>query len=293
MTEPSAAPRASIADFMSAAPKSVSGSSPWAQRYAAEIRRCWAEYAAQDPRSLQRHLGPSELGVECDLQVVWKLLGIPTTNHVNDPWPSMRGKALHSHAEGVFTADNLRAGWDRWQVERRVIPHPEHPGSSDLYDEEEQTVVDHKFLGESTMAKIRRGPGRKYRGQLFLYGLGYVLLGFPVRRVAIAAYPATAASLDGLYVWDHTFADLVDDGAGGQTTVIRPDVLEVLAAIFADTDRRKAQAAEVEAGRLDLRQVPIVPDNEECYFCPAFRPQAAADAGPGCPGTSKRAGGAS
>ncbi len=198
----------SAADFMSTAPKSLNGNTPWAVRYASELRRIWAEDAAQDPRTLQSHLGPSELGVECDRQVAGKLAALPTTNHVVDPWPSTRGRALHSHAaERVFPSENERTGVLRFVAEKRVTPHPEHPGTADLYDAIERAVVDHKFLGESSMAKIRKNPPRKYRGQLKLYGLGYHLLGLPVRRIVIAAYPATAGSMDGLYIWEEPFAD--------------------------------------------------------------------------------------
>lgn len=264
--------------FMAAAPKAVTGSSAWAARYASEIRRAWLEYGSEDARTLQVHLGPSELGVECDRQVAGKLAGLPKTNHVADPWPSMRGRALHSEAENVFQADNARSGLLRWLTEHRVTPHPEHPGTADLYDAVEQAVVDHKFLGESSMAKIRKSPPRKYVGQLFLYGLGYQLEGLPVRRVAIAAYPATAGSLDGLYVWEHPFTTA--DGA------LHPAVVALLTEIFDDTERRKQQAADVVAGRISLTDVPGFPDNDECYFCPFYRPQAAKDSGPGCPGTA-------
>jgi hypothetical protein len=276
----------SPAEFLSAAPASLNGSSPWAQRYAAELRRIWHAEAAEAPRTLQQHLGPSELGVECDRQVAGKLAALPTTNHVVDPWPSTRGRALHNHAEKVFDLDNLRQGFERWKTERKVTPHPEHPGTADLYDGAEYCVVDHKFLGESSMAKIRRrpanaldlsGPPRKYVGQLNLYGLGYLLEGFVVRRIVIAAYPATAGSLDGLYVWEHRFA--TDDGQ------IHPENLALLHEIFDDTARRKAQAAGIVAGRLRLEDVPAVPDTDECYFCPFYRPQAARDSGPGCPGS--------
>lgn len=263
---------------MAAAPKSVSGSSPWASRYAADIKRAWMEHAAEDARTVQKHLGPSELGVECDRQVAGKLAGIPTTNHVVDPWPSIRGRALHAFAEDVFGSDNARHALLRWITEQKVTPHPEHPGTADLYDACEYCVDDHKFLGESSMAKIRKGWPRKYLVQLLLYGLGYWLLGLPVRRVAVIAYPATAASLDGLFVRDHDFAD--------EHNQIRPDVLELLAEVFADTDRRKVQAAQIEAGRLRLMDVPAAPDGDECFFCPFYRPQAAKDSGPGCPGTA-------
>lgn len=265
-------------EFMAAAPKSVSGNTPWASRYAADIRRAWMEHAANAPRTLQQHLGPSELGVECDRQVAGKFAALPETNHVVDPWPSTRGRALHTEAEDVFAEDNQRTGQLRWITEQRVTPHPDHPGTADLYDAVEQAVVDHKFLGDSSMAKIRKEPPRKYRGQLFLYGLGYLRLGLPVRKIAIAAYPATAGTLDGLYVWEHRFAD--------PTGVIYPEVLDLLQTVFTDTVRRRAQSEELIAGRARLTDIPASPSTDECYFCPFYRPQAAKDDGPGCPGTA-------
>lgn len=267
----------SPAEFMSAAPKSVSGSSPWSSRYAVELRRVLHEHAARAPRTLQQHLGPSEIGVECDRQVVFKLAALPPTNHVSDPWPSMVGTACHAYAEEAFQGDNLRQGVMRWVTETKVTPHPDHPGTADLYDAAEQAVVDHKFLGESSMAKVRKAPPRHYEVQLLLYGLGYHLMGLPVRRVVLAAYPRTAASLDGLYVWDRAFSD-----EHGQ---ILPDVAALLDEVFTDTARRKAYAAQLLRQQIGLMDVPAEPSGDNCYFCPAYRPQSARDGGPGCPGT--------
>ena len=267
------------ADFMAAAPKSVSGDTAWATRYAGELRRVFVEHAARAPRTLQQHLGPSEIGVACDRQVVSKMAALPATNHVVDPWPSIVGTACHAWAEDAFTGDNTRKGLVRWITEQRVTPHPDHPGTADLYDGAEQAVVDHKFLGESSMAKIRKGWPRKYRVQLLLYALGYWRLGLPVRRVALAAYPRTAASLDGLYVRELEFAD-----ADGQ---ILPEVRVLLEEVFSQTANRRAMADAVVAGALRIDDVPREPDSEECFFCPMYRPQAARDAGPGCPGTAK------
>ena len=272
------APTISPAEFMSAAPHaSVSGSSPWAQRYAGELRRVILDHAARAPRTLQQHLGPSELGVACDRQVVGKFAALPVTNHVVDPWPSIVGTAMHAWAADAFTADNLRRGVLRWVAEQRVTPHPDHPGTADLYDAVEQAVVDHKFLGESTMVKIRKDPPRKYVRQLLLYGLGYLRLGLPVRRIAIAAYPRTAASLDGLYVWERAFTD-----EHGQ---LLPDVLAELENTFTETLHRRQLADLVLTQQLRIDDVPRLPDADECYFCPFYRPQSAKDSGPGCPGT--------
>jgi hypothetical protein len=267
----------SPAEFLAAAPKSVSGSSPWASRYAVELRRVLHEHAARAPRTLQQHLGPSEIGVECDRQVVGKLAALPTTNHVNDPWPSMVGTACHAYAEEAFKDDNTRRGVLRWVTETRVTPHPDHPGTADLYDAQEQAVVDHKFLGPSSLDKVRKAPPRKYVVQLLLYGLGYYRLGLPVRRVVLAAYPRTAASLDGLYVWERAFAD-----EHGQ---ILPDVLELLGLVFDQTARRKVLAQQLLNQQIGFLDVPVAPDDSECYFCSFYRPQAARDGGVGCPGT--------
>lgn len=264
-------------EFMAAAPRSVSGNSPWSTRYAGELRRVLLEHAARAPRTLQSHLGPSELGVECDRQVVGKLAALPVTNHVVDPWPSIVGTACHAWVEKAFTADNARRGLLRWVAEQRVTPHPEHPGTADLYDALERCVVDHKFLGESSMAKVRKDPPRKYVVQLLLYGLGYFLMGLPVRRVALAAYPRTAASLDGLYVWDRDFAD-----EAGQ---MLPDVAELLQVVFTQTADRKVLAQRLLSQQIRLEDVPATPDSDECFFCPLYRPQSARDGGPGCPGT--------
>jgi hypothetical protein len=266
--------------FMAAAPPSLNGNSAWAQRYAKTLRDVLEQAAARAPRTLQQHLGPSELGVMCDRQVAGKMAALPVTNHVVDPWPSIRGTALHAWAADAFTADNMRYGYTRWVAEQRVTPHPEHPGTADLYDTAELAVVDHKFLGESSMTKVRKAPPRKYVVQLLLYGLGYLNIGLPVTRVVLAAYPATASSLDAMYVWEHTTSY---DGADA----------ELLAYVFEQTAYRRQWADWILAAPTQeqqmarLRDVPADTGEDrdtECYFCPFYRPQAARDATYGCPG---------
>lgn len=270
-------------EFMAAAPAPVGGSSPWASRYAGELRRVILEHAARAPRTLQQHLGPSELGVECHRQVAGKMAALPSTNHVVDPWPSIVGTACHAWAADAFEADNVRRGVLRWVAEQRVTPHPDHPGTADLYDAVEQAVVDHKFLGESSMAKVRKTPPRKYVVQLLLYGLGYARMGLPVRRVALAAYPRTAASLDGLYVWERAFT------VEGNPGLLTPENTALINTVFAETQVRRQWADAITAGRVGLMDVPSDPDADECYFCPFYRPQAARDSGPGCPGSAAAA----
>lgn len=264
----------SVAEFMSAAPVRLEGNTPWASRYAAELRRVVVEQATNSARNLQVHLGPSELGVPCDRQVVGKLAGLPVTNHVVDPWPSVVGTAVHAWLADAFTAANAGLDFPRWLAEQRVVPHPDHSGTADLYDAKEMAVVDHKILGESSMAKVRSvsGPPIHYQIQLLLYGKGYRNLGLPVTRVALAAYPRTAASLDGLYVWERA--------TGPQDDALIEEVFRL-------TDRRKEIAQQLVSGQIAFTDIPVSADDDLCFFCPFFRPQAKRDHGPGCPGPNR------
>lgn len=268
-------PAAEIAAFKFSAPAPLGGNTEWAQRMGAEVRRIAHAHADEAPRTLQRTLGPSELGVRCDRQVAGKMAGIARTNHVADRWPSIRGTALHKHFEGVFAWENARLGITRWLPERRVEPFNldgDGPGTSDLYDCWQFAVLDHKFLGPTSMAKIRspHGPPIHYVIQLLLYGLGYRRLGYRVDRVAILAYPATRSSLDEMYVWERPYS-VADD--------------ELIAQVMDRTLYRRRWAAAILAGRCSIMDVPATPEDDTCYFCPFYRPQAARDGQSGCPGT--------
>lgn len=265
-----------------ARPVAVQGNTPWAAAMAREVIEVCRRASARAPRSQQVHLGPSEIGVACDRQIVGKLLSEPKTNHVVDPWPSIVGTAVHAWLADAFELDNEnqagppsswpreRADLRRWHTERRVVPHPDHAGTADLYDARERAVLDHKVLGGSSMAKVRAasGPPRKYVAQLGLYALGYLREGFPVERVGLIAYPRTGSSLDGTYVWE---------------TPMDAGMAALLTEVFADMERRKYYALAVTEGRMRLTEVPITPTQDECYFCPFYRPDAAS-AGAGCDG---------
>jgi hypothetical protein len=269
--------RPTLAEFMNAAPApaATQGNTPWAAEAARRFTDIVQRYSERRPRSMQRHLGPSELGVECDRQVVGKLLGEPATNHVTDPWPSFMGTAGHAEMEDVFGWENGQLGEVRYLTERRVTPPPPldgHPGTADLYDGLEFAVLDHKFLGRTSLAKVRGdNPPRKYRAQLGIYGLGYMREGLRVDRVALIAWPRTESTLAGLYVWEQPM-----DAA----------MAVLLQEVFADTERRKWWAEWVAAQPIRehaLAQVPRTPSHDECYFCPFYRPNGTD--GIGCPGT--------
>lgn len=268
------------ADFMARAgrrPAPLTGSSDWAVRYASELRTIVTDHARRAPRNVQVHLGPSEIGVECDRQVVGKLLQLPTTNHVSDPWPSIVGTAVHAWLADCFTAYNSRYSDNRFLAEFRVVPHPEHSGTADLYDSRHRAVTDHKVLGPTSRAKVTSGNlPIKYVIQLLLYARGYRNLGLPVDRVALAAYPRTESSLSGLYVWDREYTP-EDDALIDKT--------------FQRMDQRKLYAHAVRNQVIGIADVPTHPDDTECYFCPFYRPESSGSSVPysgvGCPGTKK------
>jgi hypothetical protein len=249
----------------------MNGNTVWAQQYADEIRDLIYRQAARAPRSIQAHLGPSELGVECDRQVVGKMIAAVPTNHVSDPWPAIIGTAVHAWLAQAFQDENARIGLIRFLTELSVAPVPEHPGTTDLYDGIEQATVDHKVLGPTSMAKIQSpdGPPRHYLVQLLLYWLGCQVAGLPSKRIVLIAYPRTEASLDRMYVWERQ--------PGPADVALLQEVLRVTAV-------RRQIAARILEGRMHLSEVPITPDEDVCYFCPFWRPQAAYDGGPGCPG---------
>jgi hypothetical protein len=260
-------------EFMSSArPAPLAGNTPWAARYAAEVRDLVVRYANGSDRNVQRHLGPSEIGHPCHRQVAGKLAELPPTNHVLDPWASIMGTAGHAWMEGAFGAVNDQLGRIRFLTEFRVTPtgFEGHPGTGDGYDADTESVIDHKFLGVTSLGKLRQhGAPRHYFVQTLLYARGFAALGLPVRRVALLAWPRTASSLDGLYVWEHeiTQADqeFLDD-------VIAPELAY-----------RKQWAAALVAGTAHLSDVPMDTE-DECHFCPFYRPQSARDGGYGCPG---------
>jgi hypothetical protein len=182
---------------------------------------------------------------------------------------------VHAWLAKACEDDNAREGMLRWLTETSVAPHPDYGGHADLYDAQEHAVVDWKILGASSLAKIKspKGPSRRYQVQLLLYGAGFRALGLPVRRVVLAALPRTAATLDGMYIWDHACT---------------PADEELVREVLRRTEVRKLIAADVAAGTMSLTQVPAAPDDDECFFCAFYRPQSQYDHGPGCPGTVVR-----
>lgn len=267
---------------MTQVPKSSHGNTAWAEAYGRTMKQLVKDRSSRSDRSVQRHLGPSELGEACDRQVVGKMAATAKTNNVSDPWASVMGTAGHAWVEDMYKWDNRRRLSEgmpaRWIPEMKVTPDPgddPHPGTADLYDAENLALVDHKFLGDTSRAKlISKGPKRVYYVQLLLYRRGYMNLGLPVNRIVLLAWPRTKSSLDELYVWEH---------------VPVPEDEVLVDEVIRQTHHRQKVADLVTAGHLDIMQVPATPSDDSCMFCPLYRPQAAYDPSVrGCPGTLGR-----
>ena len=258
----------------SGGPPPVNANCDWAADYGRELKAIIHRQADRAPRSVQVHVGPSELGAPCSRQVVGKMIGpglAPHTNHVGSPWPAIIGTATHAWLAQALEDENARTGVGRFLAEMRVAPVPEHPGTADGYDRSAGILLDWKVVGPTTLAKIASpsGPSRRYKVQLLLYWLGCLIAGLDVRRIALVALPRTAPSLDQMYVWGCT--------PGPEEIALLQDVLRVTAV-------RRQIAAEILKGNMRLADVPITPDEQECWFCPQWRPQSFYDGGPGCPG---------
>lgn len=272
---------------------SVNGNTAFAQRYSVELRDAVTRFAARMARSLQRHLGPSELGHQCDRQLIGKMAGAghgDSSNSLHDPWASFVGTAIHAILEDVFKwdaaaqdpqkseAENGRNP-GRWEAERRVTPDPKspspHPGTADLYDWKYKGVVDHKCQSEAVRDKLKRnGPPPHYFFQMMLYALGYMWAGFTVERIMLVSWPRTKSTMNDIYVYEH---------------VITQDDMQATYDLLEKTAVREEIAKFVANGTISLYDIPMTPSDSDCQYCPFFNPRAAVDKSlKGCPGTASK-----
>lgn len=107
------------------------------------------------PRSLQRRIGPSEIGDPCPKALLHKLNGDEETDR-GVAWKAWVGTGIHAMLEQTFTNPDAvgqnpdRDGGPRYLLEQRVtVGHVDGQpvtGSCDLFDRESGTIVDWKAL---------------------------------------------------------------------------------------------------------------------------------------------------
>lgn len=150
------------------------------------------EAIVNTPRSLQRRIGPSEIGTPCDRCLGHKLA--QTEKREQAAWLPTIGQAVHAWLEEVFRS-TVHLPEERVCVgEIDGIPVD---GTSDLYvGDPFFTVVDWKIVGDTTIKDARfNGVSEVYNVQRQAYGRGWRSAGYRVDGVAIAYLPRNAASL--------------------------------------------------------------------------------------------------
>lgn len=150
------------------------------------------------PRALQTETGCSSLGVTCQRQLAYRVIGAPSRRPKGGSWLATIGTSVHAYLETIF-ANN-----DRYLTETTITVEHDNvriPGTIDLFDKTTRTVVDFKVVGETTLAKAKRGQvSDQYLTQVNLYGLGLVQAGEPVKKVAIMFLPKNKELSDAVFV---------------------------------------------------------------------------------------------
>lgn len=225
----------------------------------------WQDYLAvvkraidAHPRSLQKSLGPSEVGTPCERKLGYKLLGHPE-RPMPPNWKATLGTAAHAWMEQAFDADNLKiapelGGQERWLIETKLtcgfVPGMGFlTGHSDLYDRVTASNLDHKFVGPTQLKHYRSaGPSQTYKAQAHLYGVGWQMAGLPIDRVGICFLPRQGELADG-FMWS--------------------EPLNAAAAKWA-MDRLARIVALVNA--LGAESLPVLPTADDwCSHCPFQR----------------------
>ena len=241
---------------------------------ATELFSLIAQGIENTPRSLQRSIGPSEIGTPCQRRLGYKLANVAPVNTSKIGWKAFIGTGVHEMLAQILATNELTRETDkaqRWHVEERVNCGTYGPdgktldGSTDLYDAWHGLVLDWKT---TTVNKIRQqyrphGPGEQYEIQAHTYGTGWAAAGYPVNTVAIIFL-----ARDGEYTDRHVWSAPYDpDIAGAALT-------------------RLDQTAHL-INDLGVDALPLIPTGDAyCNFCP-WHAAASIDPRKACPGHPK------
>lgn len=172
------------------------------------------EEMVNQPRSLQKRIGPSEMGIPCSRTILHKLARSEEPPR-GPAWKPQVGTALHDQQERWFTKAAAKGASEenRWLCEQSVvvgqISGEDHAGSTDLFDGWGHAVGDWKFVGPSRLKHYRaKGPSAQYRTQAHLYGRGWALEGWQVDLVMIFFIPRDGELSDS-YVWSEPYNEAV------------------------------------------------------------------------------------
>jgi len=236
-----------------------------------ELRPVLIDYDASRPRSVQRRLGPSELGTPCQQQMARKLAGAPR-RPVNAPtWAPFQGTAVHAEMEQVVAFWNAQLGRERWLAEDDLEVDPGLPdvdgirGHGDAFDTDHHMVVDWKHVGTTALTKLRtakrsgRPPAEQvspdYRVQGHLYGLGHERKGRRVRHVRLVLLARS---------WQY-------DDSDEWTEPYDPDIAHRAIDRYYATVQLLLDL-DVAANPAFIAAVPATASADSCKWCPFHRP---------------------
>lgn len=258
----------------------ATGNDEFSQQLAERIGQFIIDADANSARTMQKAIGPSEVGEPCERQLSYKILDWPETNDARDPIAAIIGTGFHLWIGERFEERNTTLGGGRYKIEDRVtvrdspIATAKLEGSADLYDRLIAANLDWKLVGVSSHDKYRRqGPGEKYRIQAHLYGLGQENAGEQVRRVVIV-FIARYHELK-VHVWSEPYD--------------RQIALDALARL--DRIRDQVMQLDPESHPENWRMI-RTPEKPNCRFCPWLKP-GSTDLAEGCPGVQSANAGAS
>lgn len=163
----------------------------------AEMTTMVRMYEEFTPRKMQLGLGPSDLGIECDRRLAYKIAGVTGAN-MGDPWAAFVGSAIHTRLETVVRK-YAQQGGGTWLIEQRIIVTPEIGGRADLIHDD--MVIDIKSASPDVMKKLPdTGPRASYLPQIHAYAKGLNDAGHKISKVAFVFVPRSGR-LDDMYVW--------------------------------------------------------------------------------------------
>lgn len=169
------------------------------------VRTIIADHDANRPRSQQTRIGPSEIGGACPRRIGYQITHTPPVNQRGLQLAPWIGTAAHDAMTAAL------AGHPDWLAELQIsLPGTEdlsgdgHPitGTLDAYHLPSRTIVDWKFVADTTIQKARAEdhPGPGYQTQVQLYALGLAAAGTPVDHVAVAYIPRSGRQHN-VHVW--------------------------------------------------------------------------------------------
>jgi hypothetical protein len=237
------------------------------------VARVIRDADANNPRSLQAAIGPSEYGHPCQRRIAYKTLGWPEVNQASDPLKRNIGTAGHAWLERIFGEltfdETMPSGEPRYATEQRVQAPGAPAGSCDLLDRKLHVAIDWKFVGPTALKDYRRSndPGPTYRTQAHTYGAGWLHRGEQVDEVAVVFLPRNGELKD-MHVWTEPLDPAVVEAAVARWQAL----IGTVAAL--DVEDHPERFAWIAANPTRL-----------CSWCSFFSPMST-DLGKGCPGNT-------